>query len=252
MREDDILIADSGCQRTLTLNRSRKANALTAGMMDALGLGIEDSPGEINVLRSASATLFCAGADIAGFAAGGDHIAEMEGALVRMIGKFAHSRTPLVVLARGKASGAGALLLALADVVIAADDLELGWPEIQFGMFPVIVEAVLQSRLASALAARICLGHPLSADAAHGVGLVTEILPRATFDTQSEDRLAFYLERASGMAMARRSRQLALPPEALMAHVHAVAPLMAENFAQAGVQARILSYLDILQKKRAT
>lgn len=243
--EDDVSEQGVSC-RTLTLDRPHKANALTARMMASLGAAVSEEGSTVHVLRSASARLFCAGADIAEFVAGARQLSEQEHALLGMIERLARSRVPLVAIARGKASGAGAALLALADVVIAADDLEIGCPEIRFGMFPIIVEAVLQSRMSPALAARICLGQALDAREAHRIGLVSEVLPGQGFDALARKRLDFYLERSGALRMARRSRLYTQPPEQLIARVHGVAPLMAENFAQGGVRERIVAYLAAL------
>ncbi|WP_297402114.1 enoyl-CoA hydratase/isomerase family protein [Hydrogenophaga sp.] len=247
---EDAAMADGGCVRTLTLNRPQKAHALTHAMLERLAAGLGEPGAAVQVLRSASGRLFCAGADIEEFVAGASHLAGHGEALLAMIRRRAFSPTPLVAIARGKASGAGALLLALADVVIAADDLAFGCPEIHFGMYPVIVEAVLQSRVSPALAARLCLGQALDAAEAHRAGLVTEVLPAQDFDALAAQRLAFYLARGGALQVARAASLRTQPPEALMARVHAVAPLMAENFAQSGVRERITAYLDALRRDK--
>lgn len=246
-----LLVASTFPARTLTLNRPRKANALSASMMEALAAAVAAAgEGEVVVLRSASPRLFCAGADIEEFVAGGDALAVQEHALLGLIRRMACSPAPIVAVARGKASGAGALLLALADVVIAADDLEVACPEIRFGMFPIIVEAVLQSRLPSAVATQMCLsGRPLGAHEAARLGLVTEVLPAAGFDAAADACLAGYLERAGALCIARTARLRSFPPEALIARVEAVAPLMAQNFARPGVRERIAAYLAGLAKR---
>ena len=97
--------AEAVALRTVTLNRPRKANALTAEMMDALTRAIAPASGgqaaQICVLRSASNRLFCAGADIAEFVSGAGTLARQEHALLSLIGQLAASTVPLVVIARG-------------------------------------------------------------------------------------------------------------------------------------------------------
>ena len=246
-----LVDADTPPARTVTLNRPRKANALSAAMMETLAAAAAGTRAEdILVLRSASSTLFCAGADIAEFVAGGDALAAQEHALLNMIRRLASCPAPVVAVARGKASGAGAIMLALADVVLAADDLEIACPEIRFGMFPIIVEAVLQSRLPATLATRLCLtGQALAAQEAARFGLVTEVLPAATFEVEAASRLAIYLERAQALRIARTSRLRLHPPAALLERVERVAPLMAENFTRPGVRARIQDYLSQLGRR---
>src|SRR5690349_15920759 len=135
----------------IALTRSDKANALTANMMDGIAQAVAGAHAdEIVLLSSASPTLFCAGADIREFVGGG--LPQQEQALIAMIGAMARSEAPIMAIARGRASGAGAVLLCLADIVIAAEDLQVACPEFIFGMYPIIVEAVLQSRLSPAIA----------------------------------------------------------------------------------------------------
>lgn len=251
MSETWVVIEEGAMARTLTLNRPGKANALTHAMLESLAAGLGRPGAEVHVLRSASSRLFCAGADIEEFVAGAGQLAGHGTALLDLIRQRTLSPAPLVAIARGKASGAGALLLALADVVIAADDLEFGCPEIRFGMYPVIVEAVLQSRVSPALASRLCLGQALDAAEAHRAGLVTEVLPVGDFEALAAQRLAFYLERSGALRVARAGARRAHPPEALVARVAAVAPLMAENFAQNGVRERIAGYLGGLRRDKA-
>lgn len=250
MNETWVVIEEGERARTLTLNRPQKANALTHAMLESLAAGLGRAGAEVHVLRSAPGRLFCAGADIEEFVAGAGQLAGHGEALLDLIRQRASSPTPLVAIARGKASGAGALLLALADVVIAADDLEFGCPEIRFGMYPVIVEAVLQSRVSPALASRLCLGQALDATEAHRAGLVTEVLPGRDFEALAAQRLAFYMERRGALQVARASGLRAHPPEVLMDRLQAVAPLMAENFAQGGVRERIRGYLDGLRRDK--
>jgi methylglutaconyl-CoA hydratase len=236
---------------TVTLNRAEKANALDAGMMAALaGAAAAAAPGLPLVLRSASSSVFCAGADIAEFAGGAGELARQEHALLAMIEAFAATPSPVVVAAHGRASGAGAILLCLADVVVAADDLQVAAPEIRFGMYPVIVEAVLQSRFSPALSSAICMsGRSLDAGEAARIGLATEVLPRADFERASRERVDHYVERSVGLSVARRARLSSRPARELRERLRAVSPLMGENYADEGVRRRIDAYLATLGQR---
>lgn len=245
MSELPILVETVADRCTLTLNRPTKVNALTADMMLTIGTvasrGAQDRP---LILRSASSKVFCAGADIGEFSAGPERLAAQEHGLLEMIGRLAETAAPIVAVASGRASGAGAILLSLADIVIAADDLVVVCPEIQFGMYPVIVEAALQSRMSSALAASLChSGRAMDAYEARQIGLVTEVLAAADFERVSEERVDFFMARAVALGVARRSRLRTQPPHLLIERLKAVAPLMGENYADQGVRKRIASYL---------
>jgi len=227
----------------ITLKRGDKANALTAGMMEGVARAVAGAHAdEIVLMSSASPSLFCAGADIREFVGG--HLPQQEHALLAMIEAMAHSRAPIVTIARGRASGAGAILLCLADIVIAAEDLQVACPEFVFGMYPIIVEAVLQSRLSPAIAAQMCVGAGvLAATRAQEAGIVTEVLPNSDFAEAARGRVGYYVERRPGLAAMRRSRNLGHATRIMCEQLGAVAPLMMENFDAPGVRERIARYL---------
>jgi methylglutaconyl-CoA hydratase len=254
MDESTIIFLRETGLSTLALNRPGKANALTAEMMLQLGAAIaEAGEDDVLVLRSKSPSIFCAGGDIAEFSEGEVRLAAQEHALLKLIESMACAKAPLIAIARGRASGAGVILLCLADVVIAADDLQLACPEIHFGIYPVIVDAILQSRMSPALAARLCMGgQSIDAQDAYRIGLLTEVLPCSGFENAAEDRLQFYLEQRTALQIARRNRLRSQPPELLIGRVHEVTPLLAQNFRAAGVRQKIRAYLEALSRRKRT
>lgn len=206
--------------------------------------------GDLIVLQSALPRLFCAGADIAQFVSGSAALARQEQGLVALIDAMAESEAPTLAVARGRAAGAGAILLALADVVLAADDLQIAAPEFIFGMYPIVVEAVLQSRLWPALVQRLCTGVG-GIDAAQGqaLGLVTEVLPVDGFEAAASVREAHYEERFAGLQALRGSRRVSAGTASMRQQLRAVGPLMIANFEAPGVHGRIQDYVHGLRKR---
>lgn len=235
----------------ITLDRTPKANALTADMMFALAEAVRGArDGELIVLQSASTRLFCAGADIAEFVSGSQALGRQEQGLLALIQAMSQTDVPIVALARGRAAGAGAILLALADVVIAAEDLQIAAPEFAFGMYPIIVEAVLQSRLWPALVTRVCTGvGGIGAAEAQALGLVTELLPAAGFEQAAGARVEHYVQRLPGLRALRGSRKASAATAAMHRQLEAVAPMMIANFEAPGVRERILAYVENLRKR---
>jgi enoyl-CoA hydratase len=138
------------------------------------------------------------------FAQGEAPLARQEHALVAMIDAFALTPLPVLLLAYGRTLGAGGTLMTLADVVIAADDLSFGFPEIRFGMYPAIVHGALMYKLSAAQAAQLSYsGRSLNAQQTQDLGLVTQVVPRADLDSGGGPWLAYYLERR--MALARQA-----------------------------------------------
>ena len=243
--------ARHGALLTITLDRTAKANALSAGMMFGLAEAVRAAgPGDLLVLRSASAGVFCAGADIAEFVAGPEQLARQEQGLLALIAALAETDAPVLAVARGRASGAGLILLTLADIVLTGEDLQLSAPELAFGMFPIVVEAVLQSRLWPALASRICTGvAPVGAAEALALGLVTEILPEAGFEAEAEQRLEYYKARLPALRALRGSRKAGAATAAMLQQLETAMPMMTANFGAPGVRDRIRAYLSALRER---
>lgn len=235
----------------VTLDRASKANALTAGMMFALASAFREARrGEVIVLQSASSRLFCAGADIGEFLAGPEALARQEEGLLAFIRAMAEVEAPIVAVVRGRAAGAGAILLALADVVIAAEDLQITAPEFAFGMYPIIVEAVLQSRLWPALVSRLCTGvGTIGAAEALALGLINDLVPLEAFEPTAAARVGYYLEREPALQALRGSRRASAATQTMLRQLDAVAPMMVANFEAHGVRERISAYVDGLRKR---
>lgn len=232
----------------VTLARRDKANALDAAMLRALcQVFAQARPGGLVVLRSAMPGLFCAGADIAEFLQGGLH-AQGE-ALQSLMTAMDACPASILAIAGGRAAGAGFILLALADVVIASGDAVMAAPEIAFGMYPVLVQAALEPKIGGARARQLCLsGQALAADEARMLGLATDVLAGDDFASRAEARLSFYLARRAALGTARRAR--GLPQVPLAARIAALVPLMHANFEQGGVRERISTYLAQLRARR--
>jgi len=235
-----VVVEDRDRVRTIRLRRPDKINALNAAMMLDIAQGVasaDDTALDAIVLMGEGPRGFCAGADVGEFAEGEAPLARQEHALVAMIDAFALTPLPVLLLAYGRTLGAGGTLMTLADVVIAADDLSFGFPEIRFGMYPAIVHGALMYKLSAAQAAQLGYsGHSLTAQQAQDLGLVTQVVPRADIDAGGGPWLAYYLERRMALAIGKRTWQQSRAGAQLSSRVHALAPLMIENFRDAAVQ----------------
>lgn len=251
--QDCILLRDEDGVRSIVLNRPAKANALTAQMLGDMTHAVESAQAagiHVIVLRSASRGLFCAGGDIGEFSAGPAQLEKQGSRLRELMTAMARCPLPIVAIARGKAAGAGAILLAMTDIVIAAESLVFSCPELAFNMYPFIVQAALETKISAARARQLCFsGAPLDARSALELGLATDVLADDCFDNSADERLAYYLLRREALEVAREGRLLMEPPEHLLHKIQALEPLMHENFGKPGVQGAIKAYLERLSAK---
>jgi methylglutaconyl-CoA hydratase len=198
---------------TLTLNRPDKRNALNTDLLDELHRSVEradlDADVRVLVIRGAGKD-FCAGADLDELLASVDHTeAENEASALRLGRLFERLRTvpkPVIALVHGRALAGGAGLATACDLIVAAADAQLGYPEIQRGFAPAMVTALLRRIVGEKVALDLVLtGRTLSADEALRVGLISRVVPTAELERESL-ALAEALAGASGTALAFTKR----------------------------------------------
>jgi methylglutaconyl-CoA hydratase len=186
-------VADAGSLRssladgvlTLTLDRPDKRNALDGALIEALGSALEsadhDAAVRVVALRGAGRD-FCAGADLNELLASADRSAEQNerdalslGAVFRRMRGLAR---PVVAVVQGRALAGGAGLATAADIVVAADDAQLGYPEIQRGFVPAMVMTMLRRLVGERVAFDlVSTGRLLDASEARALGLVSRVVP---------------------------------------------------------------------------
>jgi methylglutaconyl-CoA hydratase len=90
---------------------------------------------------------------------------------------------PVVCTVRGRALADGAGLATACDVVLAHEDAEFGYPEVRVGFVPALVMTMLRRTVGEKHAADLVLtGRVISAEEAERIGLVSRVVPAATFD----------------------------------------------------------------------
>lgn len=230
--------------RSITIDRAEKANALTAGMMFALADAVR-AAGDVGlvVIEGRGTAGFSAGADIAEFLQGGECLERQEEGLKAIVTSLATSPRPVVAAIHGRTLGAGVLIASMCDLVIAADNLAFGLPEIRFNMYPVMVQAALEEKVSEALAFQLCAtGRLLDAVEARSLGLVSDIVPVASFAASVAERAEFYRDRIEALQIGRKAKG-AREGSDVQTRIARLAPLMHENFSRPGVRETIARYL---------
>ena len=170
----------------LTIDREDRRNALgpevIQGLVESLArAGGEDSV-RVVVLTGAGDRAFSAGGDIGTFA-GQDAAESAPAAVSRLIDALWHHPKPVIARVNGKALGGGFGLVLACDLAVGADDVELGTPEIDLGLWPHVITVVIQRTLPRKLALELMLtGRRLSAPEAERWGVLNRVVPRPDLD----------------------------------------------------------------------
>ncbi|MBK4720849.1 enoyl-CoA hydratase/isomerase family protein [Azospirillum sp. YIM DDC1] len=243
---ETLLVRDDGDLRRITLNRPAKINALDTATLRALAEAVDGAPAAgiaLVAIDGAGPRGFCAGGDVAEMSRGAEAFAAQEEALRAAMQALHGSAVPVISVVHGRTLGAGCIVACLSDLVLGAEDVQFGFPEMRFGLYPAFVHAALTERLPAALAFQILAGgRMMDAAEAYGFGFLTEILPADGFAKAAEARIAWYRDRLDALAVGRRILRMESRPS--MAEKTArLAPLLAENHAAPSVR-RLLSGLS--------
>jgi enoyl-CoA hydratase/carnithine racemase len=181
-------VAHSGVA-TIALDQPDTRNALSDELLSDLTAALQaarDDPGvRCVVLTSTHDKVFSSGGNLGGFAAE-----------VPLIHKhFATDRFPTVFRLLGElgkpsicaANGhvlAGALGLALAcDLIVAKEGVRLGTPEINVGLFPFMIMALIYRNVGRKKTNELLLlGEQISAQEAERIGIVNRVVPAEEFE----------------------------------------------------------------------
>jgi enoyl-CoA hydratase len=186
-------VADDGVA-TLTLDQPETRNALSdellGELIDALEGARDDERVRCVVLASSHDKVFSAGANLSGFAEGLPLVHRHFGSerFVRVFRLLGELGKPSLCAAGGHVL-AGSLGLALAcDLVIAKESAELGTPEINVGLFPFMIMALIYRNVPRKKTNEmILLGERMTAREAVQAGLVNRVVPDTEFDDAVAD-----------------------------------------------------------------
>jgi enoyl-CoA hydratase len=174
---------------TITLDQPDTRNALSDELLDDLTAAFEaardDDAVRCVVLTSSHEKVFSSGGNLAGFAAEVPLAHKHRGIerfprLFRLIGELGK---PTLCAANGHVL-AGALGLALAcDLIVAREGVRFGTPEINVGVFPFMIMALIYRNVGRKKTNELLLlGEQISAEEAERIGIVNRVVPADEFD----------------------------------------------------------------------
>ena len=183
-----VRFAASGGVATVTIDRPERRNAINPevvrGLAAALTRAEADESVRALVLTGSGEKAFCAGGDLGGTTAGSKVAQHHERAEVgKLFAKMRASRLPIVARVNGHALAGGFGLMLACDLVVAAEEAELGMPEIDVGLWPFMITAIVHRDVPRKLALELMLtGRRVSVPEAARWGFVNRVVPRAALD----------------------------------------------------------------------
>jgi cyclohexa-1,5-dienecarbonyl-CoA hydratase len=192
---------------TIVLNRP-PLNIINLQMLDELNAAwseVEDLKAQVAVISGAGDRAFSAGVDVADHAPG--KIETMLETFHRCILRIRRSDCVSIAAIHGHTLGGGAELAMMCDLIIAADDAQIGQPEISLGCYPPVAVAYLPGAVGFHKASEmVLLGESFSAAEAERMGIVNKVTPRASLTETVDAYVDRLLTKSSAvLAVAKRA-----------------------------------------------
>jgi methylglutaconyl-CoA hydratase len=206
-----VLYAEASRIATITLNRAEKRNAISYELIDDLIAALKqaaDSSAQVVILTGAGKA-FCSGMDL-------DNLKQLIGrtheqniqdsetmaSLFRALYDFPK---PTIAAVNGPAIAGGTGLATLCDFTLAVPEAKFGYTEVRIGFVPAIVSSFLIANIGEKRARDLLLtGRIFSADEAHKLGMVDEIVAPGELIPRAQEIAAQLLENSPASLQATK------------------------------------------------
>jgi cyclohexa-1,5-dienecarbonyl-CoA hydratase len=191
----------------IVLNRP-PLNIINLEMLDELNTAwseVEDLKAQVTVISGIGDQAFSAGVDVADHTP--DKIETMLEKFHRTILRIRRSDCVSIAAIHGHTLGGGAELAMMCDLIIAADNTQIGQPEISLGCYPPVAVAYLPGAIGFHKASEmVLLGEKVSAADAERLGLINKVVPRASLTDTVDSYVEKLLSKSSAViALTKRA-----------------------------------------------
>jgi enoyl-CoA hydratase/carnithine racemase len=170
-----------------TIHREKQRNALNletiSSFLEYLDQAACDNTVRAVLITGAGDRAFCSGADLGSAAQG--KIRKGFHDYARLMKRLAGYPKPVVARINGDCLAGGMGLMLACDIVISSNEAKFGTPEVNVGLFPMIIGALIYRNVLRKKAMEmILLGHKLDAEQALGMGLITRAVSPENLDEE--------------------------------------------------------------------
>lgn len=190
MNESHLLYRVEEGVAYFTINREKQRNAIS---VEALNLFLEyldeaekDESVRVLCITGAGDRAFCSGADLGGGMgnSGRDGMEAFKN-YARLLKRLSGFPKPTVARVNGSCVAGGTGFMLACDVVIATDTAKFGTPEVNVGLFPMMIGALIfRNVLRKKAMEMVLLGERLSARQAQEMGMITRAVPPENLDQE--------------------------------------------------------------------
>src|SRR6266566_4830322 len=232
----DVLLEVDGAIATVTLNRPEQRNPLSSSMIRELRLALDwckhEAAVSVVVLTGAGDRAFCAGADLASFGGEQSPLELHHGrhALAELFMEMNELGKPIVGRINGHALAGGFGLACACDLVVAVESATFGTPEINVGVWPMMIQAIICRKLPmNVVLEMVMLGERWTAQQLQQHGLVNRVVAQQELDEATAELTGKLGEKSSAiMRLGRDSfyRQQDMDYKAALEYLHSQVTLV--------------------------
>lgn len=210
---------------TLTINEPERRNPMSTDTMATLAqhmqAAVDDAEVRVVVFTGAGDKAFSAGGDLSGgFVDDPVGLHHQRGLLADLFRTMWRGGKPTIARVNGHALAGGFGLAAACDITICVEDAKLGVPEIDVGLWPMMITAALTRCMPEKAALELMMtGRLLTPDEARRLGAVSRVVGRDELDDvvaetaarlSSKSQAALMLGRDAFFSVARSDIDTAL------------------------------------------
>ena len=190
---------------TITIDDPERRNPMSADVMRGLGeateKALDDDSVRVIVYTGAGDKAFSAGGDLSsGFVDDPIGLHRSRGALADLFRLMASGGKPTIARVNGHALAGGFGLAVACDIVVCVDDAKLGTPEINVGLWPMMISAVLSRAMPrKAVLELMMTGRIITPHEAQDLGAVTGVVPRAELDEAIDSIVDSLISKSAGV-----------------------------------------------------
>lgn len=209
MSEPHLLYQVKNNIASLTINREDRRNAISIEtiklFLQYLDEAQMDPAVRVILITGAGDRAFCAGADLGGIADG--KIQAGFESYAQLLKRLSGYPKPVVARVNGACMAGGMGFMLACDIVIARNDAKFGTPEINVGLWPMMIGALIyRNTLRKKAMEMVLMGERLNADQAQEMGLITRAVPADRLDDEVDRVLQSLAEKSSiGMKIGKEA-----------------------------------------------
>ena len=192
-----VLSRHDGAVLTLTLNRAKARNALSAGLMSALQVALDSAASDKSVrliVLAANGPAFSSGHDLKEMTAhrndddkGKAAFAALFAQCSRLMQTIVRHPKPVMAQVQGIATAAGCQLVASCDLAIASSSAQFATPGVNIGLFCSTPMVALSRNVSRKQTMEMLLtGEMVAADRAREIGLVNRVVAPEMLETETQ------------------------------------------------------------------